>query len=246
MGREPAQRACAQGLQSHPAPRPRRGSARGHQDGGLRRAAQAHHGQPVSRGVGLRHRRRPRHRGGHRPRPLAPPRASGGAHARDAASHSSPRLPAHDGPLVRHRRGVQGRLHHLCRLLSHLHHHHRGHQVRGPRPHSRRVQPGSERAADFLARGPARGHSEHHHGHAPRLRVVLLRDRGRRVHRRRLGPGLSHQRRADLLPRLQHAPGGGGDRDHRRARQCPPAQAGRPPPALAQGIAGPGVIPHRP
>jgi ABC-type nitrate/sulfonate/bicarbonate transport system, permease component len=26
-------------------------------------------------------------------------------------------------------------------------------------------------------------------GHAPRLRVVLLRDRGRRVHRRRLGPG---------------------------------------------------------
>ncbi len=76
--------------------------------------------------------------------------------------------------------------------------------------------------------------------------VLPLRHRGCRVHRRRLGAGLSHQRRADLLSRLQHAPGGGGDRHHRRPRQCPSAQDRRPPAALAQGIAEPSVIPKRP
>jgi hypothetical protein len=58
---------------------------------------------------------------------------------RDAAPHP-PRLPAHDGPFVRHRRGPRSS---LCAFFPSSPPPSRASR-RGPHPHSRRVQPGSE------------------------------------------------------------------------------------------------------
>ena len=52
--------------------------------------------------------------------------------------HPAAGLPADDGALVRHRRGIQGRLHRLCGFLPHLHDHDRRHQVRRPPADPRR------------------------------------------------------------------------------------------------------------
>src|SRR3989441_2519253 len=207
--RRPA-RAGAQG--SALGPRRRHARARGRRLLGRRRAR-----------AGARAARRPGARGAQRRR----------AGRRAAAADPAARDAAAVHRLGRHRRGLEGRLHHLRDVLSDVRDH-RARRRPDRRPAAARgTEPGRAAAPPVLPRDPARRAARRADRAAPGRGALVLRHRHLGVRRRRERARVSHQRLAQLLPGAADARRRAAARPPRLRRQRAGARAGAARAALA-------------